>query len=292
MPPGIGDISWIYSKLAGLGRPLRIEVADSGPRRALPYLKLLPLVKEARYVKTPNPAKMRNGDKARPWWHPDVLIARANKGEAIPIDLNGWLEAGNRIEGFMPEAPTVHHYEIVLTTDCPLRTRLACAGDSTWPRFICFYCANSDTVRRWHGWKPAQWAALARMLMQEYDFNGIVLLGAEWDRSFANEVYGVFEVQTLNLVGQLELAETLLVLRNALYLVAFPSGIPILATVMSRPTLMFYPESLTGLMTSWVPPDVLQDGTYKAMHFCDPQQVFEWIRDGYRLENREESPRA
>lgn len=287
MPPGIGDISWIYSKLAGLGRPLRIEIADSGPRRALPYLDLLPLVKEAAYVKAANPAKMRLG-KASPHWGMDDLIGLA-RAETVPIDLNSWLEAGNRIEGFMPEIPTVHHYEMLQPLAGP-----SDLGNILWlrnghSRYISFYCANSDTVRRWHGWNPQQWSALADMLMQEYDLDGIALLGAEWDRPFAEKVLAATDVMLFELVGKSRLAVTLDVLRRSLYLVAFPSGIPILATVMSRPTVMFYPDSLTGLMTSWVPPDVLQDGTYKAMHFCDPQQVFEWIRDGYGLAKRKET---
>ena len=49
VPSGIGDISWIYSKLASLNLPLRIEVAAGNPKRALPYLELLPMVQEAVY---------------------------------------------------------------------------------------------------------------------------------------------------------------------------------------------------------------------------------------------------
>jgi len=277
VPPGIGDISWIYSKLAGLGRPLRIEVADSGPRRALPYLELLPLVKESCYVKAPNPANMRGG-KALPSWSAEQLVSAASE-DIVPIDLNCWLEAGNRIEDFIPNIPTVHHY--------PIDIEKADGTFAGWGelnarlcfRFVCFYCANADTVRRWHGWKPAQWASLARLLFSQFSLDGIVLLGAKWDRPFADEVHAALHVRVVDLVGKLPLAGTLYIISRSRYLVAFPSGIPILATVLSRPTVMFYPDSLKGLMTSWVPRDVLDDGTYKAMPFCEPERVFEWIKE-------------
>jgi len=279
VPPGIGDISWVYSKLAGLGRPLRIEVADSGPRRALPYLELLPLVKESCYVKAPNPAKLtdpaaaRRAGKAMPDWDSYRLISEASD-HTIPIDLNGWLEAGNRIEDFIPNIPTVHHYEMLRPHGLTIPTLLG-----EWTRSVCFYCANQDTVRRWQGWTPRQWAALAGMLMQSCGIDGIVLIGAAWDRSFADLVLAQMHVPVRDLVGMLGLPNTLQVVDWSDYLVAFPSGIPILATVMSRPTVMFYPDSLRGLMTSWVPPDVLEDGTYKAMPFCEPEAVFEWIKE-------------
>ena len=285
VPPGIGDISWVYSKLAGLGRPLRIEVADSGPRRALPYLELLPLVKESCYVQAPNPAKIVavpaicQAGKALPTWSAEQLV-RAASEEVVPIDLNGWLEAGNRIEDFMPEIPTVHHYEMQLPPGPPMIGDGAAPIELFWRRFVCFYCANQDTVRRWHGWEPRQWGALARLLMDQCDLDGVALVGATWDRSFAERVFAALDfTAVLDLVGHFSLADTLRAIRRSLYLVAFPSGIPILATVMSRPTVMFYPDSLRGLMTSWAPPDVLEDGTYKAMPFCEPEAVFDWIKE-------------
>ena len=46
---GIGDLSWIYSKLKHIGQPLEFQVADGFPRRSLPFLKLLPGIEYAEY---------------------------------------------------------------------------------------------------------------------------------------------------------------------------------------------------------------------------------------------------
>ena len=163
-----------------------------------------------------------------------------------------------------------------------------------WQRFVCLYCANGNTVKRWGGWSPAAWAELARGLWGALDLDGFALLGAGWDRRFADRVIQGMpkELPLLDLVGQLSLAGTLHVLRRGLYLVAFASGIPILATVMRVPNLMLYPACLERLMAAWPPADMTESGAHKATGFCDPALALDWIVNGYGIKEQVDGTRA
>ncbi len=283
VPPGIGDISWICSKLVGLGHPLEIIVPHSNHDRALPYLQLLPAVASCEYARVPNPAKRKDGKVGHDWTR-ERLIEEASR-RAVPIELNTWLEAGRRIEGFMPELFTDHHCPIDITH---LHLYQADGALRDMRHFICLYCANRSTVKRWGGWQREQWGELADLLWKAFRLDGFVLLGADWDRPFADEVlkelrHGTAAPPVVDLVGKLPIGATLEVVRRSAYLVAFPSGIPILAAVMGQPVLMFYPKHLEPMHDAWADPEMIRSGAYKAMQFCPPQQAFEWIRDGYKL---------
>ncbi len=47
VPSGIGDVSWVYSKLCNVGERLEYEVADGWPYRTTQFLELLPGVSKA-----------------------------------------------------------------------------------------------------------------------------------------------------------------------------------------------------------------------------------------------------
>ena len=183
----------------------------------------------------------------------------------------------------MPALPTDHHYEMRLH---PADGQIAESALEGWRRFICFYCANRGTVTRWGGWTPERWAELARLLTGAFDLDGVVLLGADWDRGFADGVRDLLPCPCVDLVGKLPLGGTLRVLLRARYLVAFPSGIPILATALRVPTMMFYPAHLERMQTAWAPPEMIESGAYKGCQFCAPAKAFDWIMSRPQLKRR------
>ena len=283
VPPGIGDISWVYSKLVNLGQPLIMEVARSNRPRSLPYLELLPHVRHAASCRDSVASVLSAPDLSD--WTVERLTREA-ADRPVTIQLNHWLESGKRIEGYIPDLPVDHHYAMYLR---PADVALAESLLGSWKRWVVFYCANQNTVRRWRGWQASQWAELALLFMGHYDLDGVVLVGAKWDRpmgqSVLNAVFtrGGGRVPTLDLVGRLPLSGTLHVIRRALYTVAFPSGIPILAAVMRRPALMFYPRHLKPMQNAWADPEMVESGDYKGCQFCPPQKAFDWIHDDYEL---------
>src|SRR5262245_48972504 len=126
VPSGIGDISWIYSKLMHLEDQLDLEVADGWPYRSVPYLEMLPRVKRARYgdfnyqqiiaFETAN--AMYNGTT----WN------QVPKSPRILIEANRHLEAGKRLEQWLPDLPCSFHYPMITTEQETSHARAICDG--------------------------------------------------------------------------------------------------------------------------------------------------------------------
>lgn len=276
MPSGIGDISWLYSKLVSLGQPMHISVTPGHPQRAVPYLELLPGVTRSDYKGLPTSDVLERGH------HPDMtvpqLLERAGAGP-MPIQLNTHLEHGRRIETYMPELPVQHHYKIrIPQADTDTARELV----APWKRFVTFYCANARTASIWKGWTPADWAEMAALLVPAYQFDGVVLIGADWDISLADEIVPKIQaagVPLKNLTGKLSMGASLQVVRDGRYLVAFPSGIPILAAVMRCPVMMFYPKHLEPMQAAFADPEMIVEGTYKGCQFCPAPKAFAWIKE-------------
>jgi len=108
------------------------------------------------------------------------------------------------------------------------------------------------------------------------------MIGADWDISLAAEIAPRIEaadVAVKNLTGQLSMGASLQVIREGRYMVAFPSGMPILAAVMRCPVMMFYPTHLAPMQIAFADPEMIAEGTYKGCQFCPAQQAFAWIKD-------------
>jgi len=61
--------------------------------------------------------------------------------------------------------------------------------------------------------------------------------------------------------------------------IGFSSGLGVLSTLLSKPTVMLWPEFQTKLSTSWAPPEMLADHTYIAVNWIEPFEVVNRIQD-------------
>jgi hypothetical protein len=285
VPSGIGDISWLYSKFVSLDRPLSIECVGAEPRRSLPYLNLLPNVVHAGYGSFTTASVLANGDKGG--YTRDQLIAEAEMG-SVDLQMNHWLEAGKRIEGYLPDVPTQHHYEMRI----PEADVQTAGGFINWTRYLALYCANDRIARHWNAWTAGEWGFFGVTMCRTLDLDGIVLLGAEWDADMAHRVQAYIgdAVPVMNMVSRLPLGATLDVVRRATYTAAFPSGIPILASVMRCPVLMFYPDVLYAMRHAWPDPCDIESGRYTGMAFCPPERVVAVLQEKFR--NLDWQPKA
>ena len=275
VPSGIGDISWIYSKLIDLNMPINFYIADVGPSRAIPYLQLLKNIGHTQTLRMPINKILREGNRNK--YTKDRLVKESSKDKII-FQINTWLEDGNRIEDYMPELETNHHYTINIPDMDIAQSNVLI---HPFKRYVVFYCSSLRTSRAWNGWQPNQWLELAKYLTKEYDIDGIVIVGAEYDIDMANELMSLntSTIPMKNLVGKLRIGGTLAIIKNSLYLIGFPSGIPILSSVIEKPVMMFYPEHLSKMHNTWVDPEYLKNGMYKGLLFCTPEQAIDWIKE-------------
>lgn len=286
VPSGIGDYSWMHSKLSTLGVSLDVVIADEGYPRLTPFLEMLPCVKSIASKKMP----FRNLRKASipPSTSSKALLDRT---DCIPMEANTFLEHGNRLEKWLPDMGLDFHYKVDITeahiaaAEAHARSLL----DSPFP-FLCIYAANETTCKTWKGWMGKEWADFLHLFRKDIADIPVAFVGAEWDRSLADKVLQVSKQKgtspIVDLVGKLELGATFHIIRSSAYFVSFPSGLGILANVMRRPTTMFYPKVSEGLMRTWADPETIKSGEFRECLFPAPDALASWLRDDYKLQGK------
>ena len=268
--PGIGDIAWLYSKFVTLGLPIHFVIGHSNIPRSHPFLELLPGVTFEYSPDLTTKEILPGGGHAD--WTMAELIERATE-KPIFMQCNHHLENGHRIETFIEDMGIDHHFPINIPDEHVAQVTEELKG---WDNYVVFYCANPGVVTAWGGWQAPKWTELAKALTNRYSLDGIVIIGAEYDLPISNEVAESLPCFK-NLAGKLPVGASLDVIRRSKYMVGFPSGMPILATMMSKPVFMFYPDHLEGMHYSFADPALIESGSYKAAAFCEPKVVIDWI---------------
>lgn len=135
---------------------------------------------------------------------------------------------------------------------------------------------NSEVgLNRGEIWTPQDWVELGRKLHDTYKVP-IVIIGAAYDLDYGKKILSkTDDVFYYNTMGQIDITETLSVLKRARFIVSFPSGIGIVGPYLRVPTVIFWRDKANSyhpmharagfepeFSYNWVPPDVLEAGTY------------------------------
>jgi len=185
---------------------------------------------------------------------------------------NKHLEAGNRLEKFVPDLETNFHYHIETSNkDKQAAKKLG--------YYICVY--TSKLRGPWHRWSVGEWLELIHLLRKDLGQIKIVIIGAKWDIHMPKLIENSAE-NIVNLTGTCSLARSIEVIRHAKYFIAYPSGLGVLATVVKTPVYMFYPPHLQGLIYSWAPPAMIDSGTYEGSLWKEPSKILKAIRRGMK----------
>lgn len=277
VPTGIGDISWMYSKLKHVG-PANWIIADGHPFRAREFLASLDGVRGCDY-----------GD----FQYRDILVSQNVHGFDVPgirwvdieakgghqfyrlfLEANKHLEAGKRLEEWLPDLPTDFHYPIPQFQDAVEKVEKIIDG---MPRPICTVNAASERgAEAWKTWKLAEWREFLKMLREEV--GSILLIGGFWDDMTDDLAVDGYK----SVVGRTNHAAMVEALRLSDAYVGFSSGLGVIRTVMGKKSFMLWPDFQERLSMSWAPPEMIADGTYVASMWRSPTIVFEsckrWLR--------------
>lgn len=284
VPAGIGDFSWIYSKLVNLGISLDVQVSPDQPARNLPYAQLLPAVAEASYggygYKHLKPRALSSSTtKAQ-------LIGFAESGERICLEANGHVEAGLRIEQYLPDLPVSFHYDVRI--DDGQKNKAEALFNTAQP-YILVYASSMGSVKSWRGWVASDWVNFMISLRHRTQDVPFVLTGAGWDADLGLEIEHATKkagVNLTNLVGKTHIAATLHLMRRSAYFVSFPSGLGILANVLNVAATMLYPPQIQSIIGTWADPETTKSGRFKECKFCAPDALAEWIHTIYGLKDK------
>ena len=317
IPPGIGDIYWSALKLEGIrtlhpGEDIHAVVQANPIPRHAEFLRMLPTVasfSEEEYVPyrfvgpdgaTSYPASRRVPLPGPEWRAEQVPSGQGVLGFDYFLWANKHLEDGHRIEDWLPEIPLDWQTPILIPKASVHRAgQLAASfGDRG---FFCIYTSAlwGNTCGMQNGnWAAHHWMEVVRAMWDWYHAP-TVLLGAEWDRDYADMLDRWGCPYLYNLVGRTALAETLALLLLSSGFVGYASGLPILSTHLRVPTVMLWPDSSTptrygvwhkkGMQTAWVNPETLARGRYLPVEFQDatPERICAWLAARVEEDGRE-----
>lgn len=268
----------MYSKLKHV-EPLTWLVAEGWPARSVPFLRMLPEVKDADY------SRFDYGDIVRfeqvtgightPTWSE---LSRFQGGNLF-LEANTHLEQGKPLKDWLPDLPTDYHYDVVIPEEEARRARklIQSLQRPIWG----ISAASYRGAEAWKTWGVKPWMEfLSRW--KEFAGGSVLLLGANWDDlTFALACDGGYT----DLVGKTSVPMALSIVKEIEGYIGFSSGLGIVRTVFNKPTLMMWPEHQVELSRSWADPEMLELGSYIAAQWLEPEEVFavakSWHRRNY-----------
>ena len=278
--PGIGDACFIFQKIINSGEKFNFQIHNGPPQRGKQIFDLLPQLSASCEYVPGLPYSVvgpRNIQRTKKYW-------RLIQEQEFFLSANEWLEAGNRIETFLPDLPTSYslpfqtaEWEEVVKTDFP-------GGP-----YIGIYASAYSTARAWGFWGASTgWYDLIWMMHEYIPEATFVQIGADWDIGVADEIRALMiqdHVPFISTIGK-PLGYVIEMMKRLAYGFYFPSGLGILSGLLSRPSVMFYPPALPRLATTWADPQIIADQSFKECQFCGPGDIFRWVKDSYQLKNK------
>lgn len=275
VPSGIGDLSWMYSKLKHI-EPFKWLVADGWPARSVPFLKLLPGVRDADYGRFDYSDIVAFESAMHLGPTPTLKQLEAFKGDNIFLEANRHLEMGKPLSQWLPELPTDYHYEVVIPETEIERARKLIRGLKTpiWG----ISAASYRGAEAWTTWGVEPWINfLDRWL--EYAGGSVLLLGGNWDDlTFALSS----ERGYTDLVGKTSVPMALQIVKEIDGYIGFSSGLGIVRTVFGKPTMMMWPNHQVELSRSWADPEMLENKQYVVSQWRDPREVMQIAKAWHR----------
>ena len=272
VPSGIGDISWVVSKLINSAEwkdGLEMQIADGWPFRAQEYLESV-----GAKIADPPYGNFRYEDIIT--WE---AIHPYAKWEHIPKNVgrflmqpNWHLEQGRPLKDWLPDLETSYHYSIKL----PVLLSNVYSSVISEGNWVGISAASYRGHKAWKTWGMSEWKEFCSMIIAEG--YGLVLLGGAWDdltQSLENEFP---KGACVNLVGKTSFPEACSIQKLLKFYIGFSSGLGIIRSVMGLPTMMLWPEHQQPLSYSWADPVDVSEKRYMPSPYMEPRAIFNLFR--------------
>ncbi len=237
---GIGDIFWVYQKLAPYFDTININILCLQPTtvqlRAESFCKMLPKVGAVTHTQVSRDAYKSVTEGV--FKLSDVMNASGPVNYAV----NAPLERGINLRHIDPETQIEEFVDLGLPKYVEP------------DNYICVFVSGQQ-----HSlcWTPSQWVQTIKKLAIHLKTKRIVLVGAEWDLGVQTEIYCALlfdEYQVTNHTGRLNIADSINVIRKSMFFVGFQSGLNVIAENYDVPQLMLYYKSLEKMLYTWCKP--------------------------------------
>ncbi len=277
VPAGIGDFSWIWSKLSTIKDAMwEFFPPDAFPYRTKQYVDLLPNCKGSLGQHTYPDILFWGGHHSSKTWK--ELVNSYEEDDIIYLEANKHLEAGKPLADFLPDLGTNYHYGFNLVDE----PRLAYRYDNR--PVLGFHMASIRGIRAWNAWMPETWAEFLVMFRKANPDWTFVALGGQWDIDTLQELKGRLpeDFPLIDLVGKTTISEAIRILDEVDYYIGFSSGLNVIRNVLDKPCTALWPKHQVGLMYSHVDPRAINDRSYTGYVYDTPERIYLRIKPKIR----------
>jgi hypothetical protein len=268
VPAGIGDASWVVSKLINAPEWPNIEfiIAGGWPYRTKPLFDMVGVKSTYGHF---NYEEILMFEKVHPYitWK----NISSNGFGIFYIQPNQHLERGEPLSEYLPDLKTDYHYKLKM----PSITAKPYYKKLTVGKWVGISAASYRGHQAWNTWPMEQWRRLCEMLIRR-GYN-ICLLGGSWD-DLTRSLSDYLGKRCLNLVGQTTFQEACAIHKMLDYYIGFASGLGIIRTVLRLPTIMLWPAHMPAHMYSWADPKDVEEGKYLASTYAKPKEIFKLFK--------------
>lgn len=283
VPPGIGDSLWVLMKLINSGEKFDFRLPDSAPQRGKQIFDLLPQV--AASCEYQSHLTYKKIEQAS--FHRITNKWSGISRKEFALSANGWLEAGVRIEGFLPDLETSFRIEYQTSEqDAAIAKMLIPDGGL----YFGVYGSAYSNARHWGGWEVKEWMEYIRVIAKEVPEIKFVVIGAKYDTDLAEQIMwkmGEEGIKFINTIGD-PLSVVIEILKRLHYFTGFPSGLSIVNETLGKDGTMFYPHNkpkVANIMGTWANPERLLNNSFKECLFPEPEGMAKWLFEVYGLKD-------
>lgn len=271
VPSGIGDISWLVSKVINAPEwgDIHFVVAGGWPYRAGDYLKMLDKGVEYGQFDWGHIVTFEQV-------HPYTNWSDVPKNYGVFYMEPNILLESKKLAEYLPDLPTSYHYHLNVPNikRKHFYSELVSLGENG--PLIGISAASYRGAEEWKCWDMAKWADLCKKLVRMG--YSIVLMGGSWDDLTRSLARLIPKSNCLNLVGETDFAEACAIHKLLDYYIGFSSGLGIIRTVLGLPTFMLWPNEDAWshgvfLRESWADPADVQSGRYVSSGYWKVSEV-------------------
>jgi len=240
---GLGDILWLYKKLHNADRPIFLSISEENrhrPRRSGILADHLPRVAGWRFDDT------TFAPGGQDWTTPDdpscaigvtwaEIQPPPNSPTPLRLECNRWLEGGRRLEAWLPDLATTHHFAFD-PTDAP--------GIKLPAEYVIFHLAG------WADVPDRSWSALAQLFA---NVCRVYVVGGTYDRRPRGVMSAISRHPGVDAVLLEDLAwpDLYALLRGCSYCFGHASGFTALADVVGCRGVIVNPRVVPNLTGTW-----------------------------------------
>lgn len=289
VPAGIGDVSWIWSKIEPLTRTGEVQaqifVPHTWPQRTYSWLKLLPGVLPAigrHDYPTIQTEEMRRGYVNYSSW--EEVTRTYEEGEAIYLQPNQWFLDGRSLLDWIPDLETNFHYK--MNIDSSDRESALKKVGGNYEYTIGIHMASIAGAMNWKCWMAEDWVKLVELLHKEFPGIRFVLVGGYWDQDMAMDFLGRInkDVEVVDLIGKTKIGEIVSILDSLTYYIGFSSGLNVMRNVLDKPCTTMWPLHQKAHIYPHADPRQVEEKSYLGFVYTDPERIFFMVRDAIKKE--------